>query len=109
MRQFNDWRRYDEIDPIGGGRSDWQAASVCATVMNAAAVMIGSKQRVKISDFLLDFSGERASERAKDKPQQPHWKSMKFIAQMMVAASQADVSREAALEEKRKRRGRQRS
>lgn len=91
--QLLEWMAYDQISPIGSRRGDWQAASICSAIMNAAAAQTGSKHRFSTSDFMLEFGKERA----KVEPRHQTVEEMKFIARMYVAQSNAD-------EKKKKRR-----
>ena len=51
-REFAEWVAFESIDPGGTTRSDWQAASICATIVNSTRTK-GSPAKVK--DYLLEF------------------------------------------------------
>lgn len=87
-----EWRAFDLLEPIGGRRDDWHAASICATVMNAMLISRGSRRRVKVQDFLLEF--DRAGSATTTSGKQT-WQQQKMIAQMFVAMSKADQRRAA--------------
>ena len=81
---------YDQLQPFGDRRSDWQAATICAAVMNAAAMRGGSRKRFRVKDFLLVFKdAETKVKEEKDEPRQT-WQEQKLIAQMFVAMSNAE-------------------
>jgi hypothetical protein len=78
MKQFQEWRFFDEIDPIGGRRGDWQAASISAVIANML-----SRKAHNVDDFLLTFGTER---RMKPAPRKQTWQEQKMLAYMMCAA-----------------------
>jgi hypothetical protein len=82
-RQFLAWKAYDELEPIGGLRGDWHAASICTMLANIAAAQSGSKKRFRVADFLLEFGPERAPI---ETPRQT-WQEQKMIAMMCAAAA----------------------
>jgi hypothetical protein len=95
MRQFMLWREFDEVEPIGGLRGDWQAASICSALFNTMAMFSRSKQRMTVEQFLLKYGQPRRTTRGKDGGSKtpsaaPHWQHLKFIAQMQVALSKAE-------------------
>lgn len=49
--EFTYWKAYNQIDPIGNERQDYQAALVAYTTASAA----GGKKKYKFNDFLLNF------------------------------------------------------
>lgn len=97
---FLGWQAFDTIEPIGGIRGDLQAASVCATVMNATAIRARSKARFHVKDFVLEYGVEKKkTDDAKEggttttptaNPPRKTVEEMKFIARMMTAAANAD-------------------
>lgn len=89
--QFLEWKEYDAIDPIGGQRGDWQAASICCAFMNGIAVLARSKKRFRVKDFLLEFGDPKE---INDKKPKKTWQEMKFIAKMFVAASKPKAPRQ---------------
>lgn len=102
MRQLAMWKEFDEVDPIGGRRGDWQAASVAASMYNAIALLSGSKHRMKVADMLLIYGSTQQKDGGSKPTATPAapWQSMKFTAMMQVALANAE---EAAAEKKRKR------
>lgn len=103
---------YDAIEPIGGLRGDWQAASICAQVMNAAALIRTGKVRLdfKAKDFLLAFKDsleakkeEQPITKEQPKAEVPSWQRMKMIARMHVALSNADEARKKRAAERQAR------
>lgn len=82
--QFLELKAYDQIEPIGTRRTDYQAASICATLANLA-VGRRSRRRFKVSDFLLEF--DKQAEAAPDKPAGQTWQEQKMIAKMFFALS----------------------
>ena len=52
--QFFSWIALNNVDPYGGERADLNAAIVAATVAQTA-----SKKRVKVSDFMPDWTAEK--------------------------------------------------
>lgn len=94
--QFREWQAFDQIEPIGGIRGDWQVASVCATVMNALHMRVGSRERFSPSDFMLKFDSvvkEAKKDPAKVQPARTRytqtWQEQKMIGMMFAAASQS--------------------
>lgn len=85
---FLNWRAFDLIEPFGDRRADYHAASICAAIFNAALMRGGSKKRVRVSDFLLEF---KDAETKIEEQQGPNagWQRMKWIAKMFVASSKA--------------------
>jgi hypothetical protein len=85
-----EWMEFEQQEPFGDRRRDWQAASICTTIANMTAIGMRSETRFKVSDFMLDFSAvPKQPEQAPGKS----WQEMKMIAQMMAAASQTDARR----------------
>jgi hypothetical protein len=93
-RQFVKWMEYDEVDPIGGRRGDWQAAAICAAVANVTLASRGGRKRFRISDFMIEFK-RQANEVPKEDTKTPTtpWQEMRFMAQMLTAAANADEAR----------------
>lgn len=84
------------MEPIGGLRGDWQAATVCAAVMNAAAMRAGSRRRFRVKDFLLVFKNKETpvpEAGGSDDGERQSWQTMKFYARMYAAAANADQQR----------------
>jgi len=81
--QFLEWFAYDALEPIGGRRGDWQAASVCSAIANTAAARSGSKKRFLTRDFLLEFGADKPT----PAPSRQTWQEQKMIAMMFAAAS----------------------
>ena len=84
------------LEPIGGLRGDWQAASVCAMLANLEAARRGAKHVFEPSDFLLEFkekSDEPRVERPTPAPPRQSWQEMKMIGMAWAAASQAPRKR----------------
>lgn len=92
---------YEELEPFATHRADVHAASICATVMNAMAMAVGSKNRFEVKDYLLQFGEqEKKATKTHTKEAAPAWQQHKLIAQMFVALSKAE---EKAGKRKRKR------
>lgn len=99
---FCRWMEYDLIEPIGDRRGDWQAAAVGASVFNGIARLFGSKQRIDIREYLLDFSTkdkEGGSTASEDQRRLDNSNRMQFIARQMTALYNAEEER------KKKKRG----
>lgn len=90
--QFLDWMAYDQLEPIGARRSDWQAASICAMMMNVALMQAGSPKRFSASDFILEFGEAKPATKPAEQPRQS-WQEQKMIARMFFAASKADEAK----------------
>lgn len=85
-----EWRAFDQVEPIGGQRGDWQAAAVCAQIANIAAIQRGGTFRSKPVDWLMEYGDEKPPMKVEEKkPQQKSWQELKFIARMWVADSEA--------------------
>lgn len=94
FEQLQEWMAYDKISPVGDRRSDWQAASVCAAVVNSAAARSGSNQRVRVSDMLLEFTDdEKAAPAAPAARPGKSEAEMKFIARMCASMANAEEDR----------------
>ena len=53
--ELTEWMAFDQVDPVGGRRGDYQAAVVASTVANANR---GKGQRVLTpNDFVLEYGG----------------------------------------------------
>ena len=89
--QLAEWMAFDAIEPIGAKRGDWQAAAVCAAIMNAR--VLGTDVVFKPKDFMLEFSDEPQKEERVTKSS-PASKSkvnhMKWIAMQQTALANAD-------------------
>lgn len=59
-QEFTRWQAFDKVSPIGGKRLDALAASICATVANAAPFR-KSKRTARVSDFLIRWNKPRQS------------------------------------------------
>lgn len=79
--QFTEWQQFDQIEPIGGKRLDWNFGSVCATIMNALMMFVRSRKRFYPKDFALEFGTPTPK---KDAPRTT-WKDMKSTAMMAAA------------------------
>lgn len=90
--EFMEWQAYDKIEPIGGLRGDWHAASICATLMNIACARAGSKTRFKPKDLLLEWREEQPTVEVPAAPRQS-WQEQKMIAMMFAAASNTPTKR----------------
>jgi hypothetical protein len=86
--QLTEWRAYDQIEPIGDHRSDWQAASICAAMANTTMAVNRLKKRFRVKDFLLEF-GDVEKEVKEEPKAAPAWHAMKFIAQQQTAIANA--------------------
>lgn len=89
-QQFLEWKAYDQVQPLGDERGDWQAASICAALMTAITRKVFSPET-----FLLKFRDpdEAPPEPPKAKPVAPDWQRMKMIARMQTALANADEQR----------------
>ena len=85
--QLLEWEEFDKTNPIGRQRGDWQAASMCAAFMNGIAIMMRSRKRFNVKDFLLEYGAQKLGSDG-DKKRQT-WKEQKFIARMFVAMANA--------------------
>jgi hypothetical protein len=85
-QQFREWQAFDAMDPIGKRRTDWQAASICAVLMNIAT---RGKRRFNPADFLLQFKEDAT----KVTPPRADWRKMKMIAQMWAASGDDESPR----------------
>lgn len=97
-KQFIEWQQFDLIEPIGGQRLDWNAASIASVLVNIAAAKGRSRKRVQPKDMLLVFGQEKE---APEVPRQT-WQHQKMIGMMMAAMYNADVD---GASKKRKRNG----
>lgn len=52
--QFHEWRAYADLEPIGGERGDFQAASVVQALINVNRGK--NKPAIKLRDCLLQFT-----------------------------------------------------
>lgn len=93
--QFLRWYEFDTVEPIGGRRGDWQAASICAAVSNVMMAVHGHKRRFRTADFMLEFSGKdkQVAEDGGSETSGQTWQQMKFIAMQQVALANAEVAR----------------
>jgi hypothetical protein len=88
--QLLEWIEYDKTQPIDASRrGDWQAASMCCAFMNGIAIMVRSRKRFRVQDFLLEFGDRKAGPARK----QQTWQEQKFIARMFVAMANAKRKR----------------
>jgi len=87
---FMNWRAFDLIEPFGDRRADYHAASICAAVFNSMLIRVGSRRRMSLQDFVLEFK-DSPTEVQKDESAPPvaGWQQMKMIAKMRFAASRA--------------------
>lgn len=94
--QLVEWMAFDTLEPIGGHRGDWQAASVSATMMNATAMRAGISTRFRPKDFLLEFDKPVKDDVITPAPSAPPartWQEMRHIARMQVAIANADMQK----------------
>lgn len=85
--QLLEWEEFDRTNPIGRQRGDWQAASMCAAFMNGIAIMMRSRKRFRVKDFLLEYGAQKSVPSNEKKKQS--WQEQKFIARMFVAMANA--------------------
>ena len=91
-RRFLEWFAFDQVEPIGGLRGDWQAAAIMSQLTNIAIMRAGGEHRTRPKDFLLEY-GQRAVQVVEERPKQKSWQELKFIAQMWVADDHAKRQR----------------
>jgi hypothetical protein len=84
-QQFLEWKAYDQVQPLGDERGDWQAASVCAAFMTAITRKVFNPET-----FLLKFRDPDEAPPEPPKPAAPDWQRMKMIARMQTALANAD-------------------
>lgn len=91
MKDLLKWKAYDDLEPIGGLRGDWQAASICATLTNIDARRRGAKHVFTPREFLLEFKDVPTEAKEVAVPEEPRksWQEMRMIGMMMAASSQA--------------------
>lgn len=53
--QFEWWKTYNELDPIGADREDWRSASIVQALWNIARDPARVPDGWPLSDFLLGF------------------------------------------------------
>lgn len=100
---FMDWRAYEQVEPFGDRRADYQAASICAAVFNAALMRAGSRKRMRVETFLLEFKD--AITKVPEVDKKAHSMNMKMVARMHYAISKAqDKPRQRPTKEKKPRR-----
>lgn len=109
-KQFLEWKSFDELEPIGDRRGDWQAASICAAVVNLEMAMRRIKRRFTPEELLLEFDKPVVSmpltKVVKEEPKpapKGNWQGMKMIARMHFALAEADKKKRAAGHKNRKR------
>lgn len=102
--QFLSWQAYESLEPFGDHRSDWNAASVCAAIMNAMAMSVRSRKRWRVKDFLLEFTDEEKKVPADTQPQGTPWQVMKMFAKMSAAIANADEEKRKAREARKTKR-----
>lgn len=81
-RELNEWRAYDQIDPIGGYRQDLQTAFI-------AYLAYGDKTKHTISDFLV-VDPEPMSAELKEKAER---EKQRQKLERQTAKLQADIQR----------------
>ncbi len=52
------WHAYDQLEPIGGNRTDWAAAAIVSVLTNLNRNTKRFPQPFPVKDFLLDFGRE---------------------------------------------------
>lgn len=52
--QFEEWRAYDELEPVGGYRQDYRFAQVCSLIFNIAQAAYGDENKITKSN-VFDF------------------------------------------------------
>lgn len=80
-RQFLEWEVYYSLEPFGGLRADYRAASIACVIANVNRAK-GQKQ-FSLQDFLLKFDSEAV-------PKKQTWQEQKAIAMMWVQAFNVD-------------------
>jgi len=93
-----EWRAFDQIEPFGFIRQDWQSASITAGISNVIAASVRSKQRFKVEDFLLKFRTAEEIQTVIDSVAQAapavDWKRMKLIARLCAADANINAARD---------------
>ncbi len=92
IEQFQEWMAFDEIEPIGGRRGDWQAASVVSTLYNLQRNRERYPEPFSPEMFLLEH-GKAPSPLPTAKPAGMPWQQMKFLAQAYVAGVNQENAR----------------
>lgn len=107
-RQYADWKAHYAKEPRGERREDFRAASICATMLNAAELMRSGRTKFRFTadQFLLVFGVKKPQVKEEKKPV-ADFSQMKMAARMWAAAVNADEKKAAEREAriaKRKRR-----
>jgi hypothetical protein len=84
-KQFIEWIAFDELEPIGGLKDDYRAASIVATLVNLRRNVEKFPAPIPISNFLLKWGDELRNQPAV-KPPQKTWQQLKLIGQVMAAS-----------------------
>lgn len=58
--ELSEWMVYEQVEPFGDRRGDFQAALICMTLANR--LRNKDEQPFKMQDFLLDFERARAEQ-----------------------------------------------
>lgn len=87
--QLKDWMAYDELEPIGGKRGDWQAASIVAAMHSLQRNPERFPEPFPPGMFLLEFDRPER----KVEPRGRTWQEMRMMAQVYVAGQQMQQKR----------------
>ena len=82
FKQLLEWEAFDQLEPIGGRRGDWQAASICSMLANIAIAKGRSRKRFQVKDFLLEFGNARPSPSGRRQT----WQEQKMILMQIAEA-----------------------
>jgi hypothetical protein len=85
-RQFQRWQAFDEVEPIGGVRLDYNTASIVSTLVNLRRNTEKHPEPFHLVDFLLKWGGEKKDAPVETpKPTQKTWQQLKFMGQWLSA------------------------
>lgn len=102
--QILDWQMFDELEPIGDIRGDYQAASIVGMLANLHRNTEKFPKAFANSLFLLPFGGAPEEATEAPKPKKKDWRQLKAIAQSL-AAMYNEEERKKNLRMKRRQRG----
>jgi len=68
-QEFQQWKQFFALEPLGERRGDVQAALICSVIVNCMRMFSGKRgggKFAEVKDYLLEFSGTKVRPSAKD-------------------------------------------
>lgn len=85
-KKFVSWKAFDKIEPIGGVRQDYLAASIVSTLVNLRRNTDKYPEPFPLADFLLKWGEPQVADQLPKPSTGKPWQQLKLMGQILAAA-----------------------